>query len=134
MPRPRQLPARAPLTADEIEQACYVGSAEHKVKSWWGGLPEAWEDKHGKAGRPKKQHTTICRKVSEADRKAATLWVREALAARQYRYFEGDKTFPKHIWYRDTRGQYWFGFAVNQIAGTYKGWPISEAEKREAFD
>jgi hypothetical protein len=28
----------------------------------------------------------------------------------------------------------WFGFAVNQIRGTYKGWPITEADKVEAFD
>ncbi|WP_247033711.1 hypothetical protein [Neorhizobium sp. SHOUNA12A] len=50
------------------------------------------------------------------------------------RFFEGDKTYPKHIWYKDDLGQFWFGFAINQILGAYKGWPITEAEKSEAFD
>jgi len=104
------------------------------VKRWWGGLPRAWEGPGGKATRPKREHTNICRKVTEAERDEATSWVRAALAAGQVRFFEGDKTFPKHIWYRDDDGQFWFGFAVNQIAGTYKGWPIEESEKRAAFD
>jgi len=60
--------------------------------------------------------------------------VRAALAARQFRYSDGDKTYPKHIWYKDSSGQFWFGFAINQTLGTYKGWPINEAEKRAAFD
>ena len=134
MPRPTQLPARPTLTEVQIGEASYVGSPEHKVKRWWGGLPQAWEDAKGRASRPKKQHTSICRMVSKKDREKATEWVRFALRQGQFRYFEGDKTYPKHIWYKDTEGQYWFGFAVNQIAGTYKGWPIDEAEKREMFD
>ena len=134
MPRPTQIPARDPLTPREVGAACYVGSAEHKVTRWWGGLPKAWQAQDGGVKRPKKQHTTPCRKVTEMDRDEASDWVRAALAAGQLRYFEGDQTYPKHIWYRDTTGQFWFGFAVNQIAGTYKGWPISEAEKRAAFD
>lgn len=64
----------------------------------------------------------------------ATAWVREALKQGQVRFFEGDKIYPKHIWYRDDEGQYWFGFVINPTAGTYKGWPISEQDKREAFD
>ncbi|MFD2237673.1 hypothetical protein [Aureimonas populi] len=88
----------------------------------------------GKARRPKKEHTTICPKVTEQEREEASRWVRVALALGQLRFLEGDKTYPKHIWYRDDNGQFWFGFAINQIAGTYKGWPISEAEKRAAFD
>jgi hypothetical protein len=122
------------LTSEEVAAACYVGSAEHKVAQWWGGLPKAWESQYGSASRPRKEHTTICRKVTDADRAEASCWVRAALAAGQLRFFEGDKTYPKHIWYKDATGQFWFGFAVNQIAGTYKGWPISEAEKRATFD
>lgn len=134
MARPQQIQARAPLTSDEIDRACYVGSGEHKAKRWWGGLPQAKVGRDGKARRPKKEHTTICHKVDIVDRDKATTWVQEALKKRQFRYFEGDKTYPKHIWYQDDEGQFWFGFAVNQTQGTYKGWPIGEAEKCEAFD
>lgn len=133
LPRPQQIPKRKPLSADEISAASYVGSGEHKIEKWWGGLPLAKVGKDGKATRPKKQLTTICYRVTEAEKKEASGWVRVSLAAGQFRYFEGDKTFPKHIWYEDADGQFWFGFAINQIAGTYKGWPISEAEKREKF-
>jgi hypothetical protein len=134
MPRPKQIPPRPALTSPAIAAATYVGSADHKADRWWGGLPRAWESPGGGATRPKKEHTTICRKITEEDRREASRWVRAALAAGQIRFFEGDQTYPKHIWYRDEAGQFWFGFAINQIAGTYKGWPISEAEKRAAFD
>lgn len=134
MPRPKQIPARAALTEAQITAASYVGSPEHKVERYWDGLPQAWIGPSGKATRPKKQMTNICRKVTVVERDEASGWVSDALRAGQMRYFEGDKTYPKHIWYLDDSGQYWFGFAVNQIAGTYKGWPITEAEKRAAFD
>ena len=98
MPRPQQIRPRPPLTDDQIKAASYVGSAEHKVKRWWGGLPFGWESGTGKATRPKKLHTTICRKVSSADKEEASSWVRAALEAGQFRYFEGDKTYPKHLW------------------------------------
>lgn len=113
MPRPKQRPSHRPLIAEEIEAACYVGSPEHKEKRWWGGLPAARKGRDGRTRRPKKAHTTICRKTAEADRREATRWVREALAAGQMRFFDGDKTYPKHIWYKDKTGQFWFGFAVN---------------------
>ncbi len=134
MPRPKQIPTRNPLTNKEILAASYVGSAEHKVVRWWGGLPNAWDGQDGEAKRPKKEHTTICRRITEQDREEASAWVRSALAAGQLKFFEGDDTYPKHIWYKDSEGQFWFGFAVNQTSGTYKGWPISEAEKRASFD
>lgn len=134
MPKPRQMPARRSLTDDQIAQASYVGSPEHKVKRYWGGLPQSWIGPDGKARRPKKQKTNICHRTLEAERIEASEWVRAALSARQLRYCDGDGIFPKHIWYRDANEQYWFGFAVNQTAGTYKGWPITEAEKIEAFD
>lgn len=122
------------MSEAEIRAASYVGGGEHKVARWWGGLPQAKLGKDGIATRPKRLLTTICYRSTEAERDEASCWVRKALAAGQFRYFEGDKTFPKHIWYQDFNGQFWFGFAINQIAGTYKGWPISEAEKREKFD
>jgi hypothetical protein len=133
MPRPAQLPAREPLTQSEIAQASYVGSKEHKAKRWWGGLPGAHVNKFGKATRPKKLKTTICWMLTRADQATATGWVQDALRLGQFRLYEGDKTYPKHIWYRDAAGQHWFGFCVNGIAGTYKGWPIDGSEKREIF-
>ena len=134
MPRPNQIPLRPLLTRLQIRRAHYVGSPEHKVERWWGGLPEAWIGPDGDANRPNRQFNTICRKTEPEDRDEASRWVRAALRRGQYVYQEGDKTFPKHIWYQDDDGQCWFGFAVNDIAGTYKGWPIDEAEKRETFD
>jgi hypothetical protein len=42
MPKPKQMPARVPLTVAQIAMASYVGSPEHKVQRYWGGLPQAW--------------------------------------------------------------------------------------------
>ena len=134
MARPKQLTARAPLSSEEIAQACYVGSPEHQIKKFWGGLPQAWIGTDGEAKRPMRQKTSICHRTSEVQREEASAWVRAALQLEQFRYCDGDGAFPKHIWYCDSTGQFWSGFAVNQTAGTYKGWPITEAEKIEAFD
>lgn len=134
MPRPRQIPPRAELTEVEIHAAHYVGSAEHKIQRWWGGLPGAFIGEDGIAHCPGKQLTTPCLRTTEDQREEASSWVRVALAARQFRFYEGDGQYPKHLWYRDESGQYWFGFAVNQLLGSYKGWPIDEQEKRATFD
>jgi hypothetical protein len=134
MPRPKQIPARPPLTVAQIEMASYVGSPEHKVHRYWAGLPQAWVGSDGVARRPNRQQTTVCHLTSEAEREQACAWVQAALTLGQVRYYDGDGTFPKHIWYRDSDGQYWFGFAVNQTAGTYKGWPITKGEKLEIFN
>jgi hypothetical protein len=69
----------------------------------------------------------------EADRVRATNWVRAALRAGQIRFYEADKDFPKHIWYRDETGQLWFGFCINGVLGHYKGWPIDEDERVAVF-
>jgi hypothetical protein len=134
MARPAQISPRAPLTAAEIEAAQYVGSPEHKVTRWWGGLPGAFLGKDGVARRPGKQLTTPCLRTTGEQRDEASDWVRRALSAGQFRFYEGDGTYPKHLWYKDDQGQYWFGFVVNQSQGTYKGWPIDEEEKRATFD
>lgn len=133
MARPRQIAARPPLTEDMLAGASYVGSAEHKASQWWGGLPKAYVQADGQAHRPGRQLTTICPKVTLAERNTATLWVRTALRLRQLRYYEGDKDFPKHIWYRDKDGKLWFGFCVNSVLGQHKGWPIEEQERLEIF-
>jgi hypothetical protein len=134
MPRPRQLPPRADLTEADIQAAHYVGSAEHKTKRWWGGLPRAFIANDGLVHRPGKQLTTPCPRTTEEQREEASCWVRRALAAGQFRFYEGDGTYPKHLWYKDADGQFWFGFAVNQRLGSYKGWPIDEEEKRATFN
>ena len=134
MARPRQIPFRADLTKEEIAAAHYVGSGEHKVRRWWGGLPEAFVGEDGVARRAGKRLTTLCMRTTTDQRDEASTWVRQALAFGQFRYYEGDATYPKHLWYRNDEGQFWFGFAVNQIQGSYKGWPIREEEKRATFD
>jgi hypothetical protein len=93
-------------------------------------------DSDGTAKRPNKQDTTICPLTTEAQRDQATDWVQKALKASQFRYYEGDKDYPKKIWYRYSEGtsaQLWFGQCVNTARGEYKGWPIGEEEKREVF-
>jgi len=132
MPRPRQLPPRKPLAEDEILTAAYVGSGEHKTKRWWGGLPDAFVGTSGVASRPGKQLTTICPLTTNSQQAMATQWVQAALREGKVRFYEGDKLFPKHIWYRDA-DQLWFGFCVNSVQGEYKGWPIEEDERREIF-
>ncbi|WP_237154704.1 hypothetical protein [Oryzibacter oryziterrae] len=131
--RPAQLPPRPPLTPDQIARAQYEGSPEHKIVRWWGGLPAAFAGDDGVAQRPNKQLTTICPLVGEVERAQATDWVKKALEQGQFRYFEGDKDFPKRVWYRDDAGQVWFGFCINSVLGTYKGWPIDEEERVEIF-
>src|ERR1700693_4510158 len=80
MPRPKQIPVRAPLTSQEVNAASYAGSKEHKSQRWWGGLPGARVGADGIAWRPKKQLTTIGPLVTDSDQFRATTWVREALA------------------------------------------------------
>ena len=133
MPKPGQISTRQPLSKEELDSACYVGSPEHKVVRWWGGLPQAHVGTGGVATRPGRQTTTICPLVSVEERDIATLWVRAALALGQHKFFEGDKIYPHFIWYRDN-GQVWMGRCVNGILGTYKGWPIEESERIEVFD
>ena len=115
------------------KRASYVGSSEHKDQWWWGGgKPAARQLPGGRVGRLGKQVTTICPLTTEEDRERATHWVRQAIANGQYRYYEGDKDFPKKIWH-SADGRIWCGFCVNQGQGQYKGWPIEKQEQREIF-
>jgi hypothetical protein len=117
-----------------VKAAKYVGSAEHKAKSWWGGRPEAYVGDDGTAKRLNKLKTTICDLVTEKERDTATEWVQEALKCGKFKYNEGDKEFPSRIWYFDSvTGRHWMGFAVNQTLGTYKGWPVEPDEINENF-
>lgn len=131
--KPTQIPARPPLDPAKIRIACYVGSEEHKSHRWWGGIPAAFVDEDGSASRAGKQQTTICPLTKDADRVRATVWVQAALVAGQAHFYEGDKDFPKHIWYQDQAGQIWFGFCINSVLGQYKGWPIEEDERVAIF-
>lgn len=131
--RPNQIARRTPLTLDQIAGARYIGSPEHKDQRWWGGRPEARVDADGVARRPGKQLTTICPLVTEAERDRATRWVQEALTSGQCRYYEGDKDFPKRLWYVDPDGRTWTGYCVNGVLGQYKGWPITEEERVAIF-
>jgi hypothetical protein len=131
--RPPQLPKRLAPSEVQIERAQYVGSPEHKDQRWWGGLPKGFVGIDGIATRPNKEDTTICRLYAIKDRDKATKWVQSALKAGQYKFYEGDKDYPKKVWFRDEGGQVWFGLCVNSILGQYKGWPIDEEERREVF-
>ena len=137
MRRPRRIPVRPELTDSQrralAERAVYVGSHEHKVERWWGGLPEARQLRGGRVGRRGKQTTTICPLTSDEDRTRATSWLRGAIRAGQYRFVESDQDFPKKVWCRE-RGQFWFGLCINTKSGEYKGWPIDEDERRAVFD
>jgi hypothetical protein len=127
--RPRQIPARAPLTNAQICAATYVGSKEHKIKRWWGGMPGARLGKDGKAHRPNKERTTICPLVTAAERDIATGWVRAALANGWFEYHDADQEYPARIWYLDAdTGTRWEGFRVTDVLGQYKGWPDEEVE------
>ena len=93
MKGPPQEPRKGPLTDAErralTARAVYVGSAEHKAERWWGGLPGVHYGKNGEPARYKKQKTTVCHLVSEADRDRATAWIRAAIEEKQYRFLEG---------------------------------------------
>lgn len=122
---PRQIPQRPDLSAQEraelAAKARYDGSPEHKNLRWWGGLPQ------GGRPRPYKQKTTICPLVTEDERNLAEEWVQKAISRGDFRFSEGDKDFPKHIWYcADGKG--WFGLCINSASGSYKGWPMDEDE------
>ena len=131
--RPRQIPPRGPLTSQQIQKACYVGSDEHKDRRWWSGLGSAYVNQKGVAARPGKQDTTIYPLVAASERDVATCWVQAALTAGRLVFLEGDKDYPAKIWHRDETGRLWFGRCVNSVLGQYKGWPIDEEERDEIF-
>jgi hypothetical protein len=108
-------------------RATYLGSSEHKVGRWWGGLSNVRFKDDGTPTRPKKQKTTICPLASESDRDQATIWIRCAIENGQYKFAEGDKDFPQLVWHK-VDGQSWFGRCINSAAGHYKGWPVDEGE------
>ena len=128
---------RKPLTPKQRQalaaSAQYTGSAEHKDRRWWGGLPRGRQLPGGRAGRVGKQKTTICPRTGDSDRERATEWVREAIKQGNYQFVQTDQKFPKKLWYRDDSGQYWFGYCINTASGEYKGWPIDESEHDEIF-
>lgn len=136
MKQPAQQLQKGPRTDAErralAARASYVGSKEHKDKRWWGGLPGVRYDRDGKPRRQRRQKTTICPLVTVEDKALATAWIRAAIENHQFRFFEGDQDFPKHVWY-EVEGRGWFGYCINSAAGQYKGWPMEEEERREIF-
>lgn len=128
MKPPRQIRIRR-RTDDELEElaqrAVYLGSGEHKIQRWWGGLPEA-------GNRAKWQTTTICPLTTEVERIRATDWVRSAIVSGHCLFSQEDKNFPKWIWH-EADGRIWMGYLVNDGLGQYKGWPIDKDERDEIF-
>ena len=137
MKRPAQRPLRMELTSaqrrDLSARAQYTGSAEHKDRHWWHGLPRARQRPGGRLGRAGKQKTTVCPLTTERDRVRATEWVKDAIKRGNYLFVQDDQHFPKKIWYRDNSGQYWCGYCINTASGEYKGWPIEKSEFDEIF-
>ena len=137
MIRPALRLQRPPLSVAErrglAARVRYVGSPEHKVKRWWGGLPQARQLPGGRVGRRGRQTTTVCPLTTGEDRALATEWLREAIMAGQYRFVEADQDFPKMVWF-EAGGRVWCGLCVNPTSGEYKGWPIDEDERRAVFD
>jgi hypothetical protein len=135
--KPSQVPVRPILdhAGQRVlaKRASYVGSREHKISRWWGGLPGIRVARTGQVmGRPHKQKTTICNIVDEpAGKCRATAWVKAAIRSGRYRFLEGDGEFPKHVWYR-VAGQSWCGYCINTAAGEYKGWPLDAFPIRAA--
>lgn len=136
MKRPNQRPPRvlSQIERDELaDRAVYAGSPEHKKSGWWGGLPEARDLGDGRIGRSDKEQTTECPLKSLKDKARATTWVREAIKAGQYKYFEGNNEgFPNRVWYL-ADGRIWIGWCINRTSGEYKGWPIDEGERIAVF-
>ena len=133
--RPKQRKVLQP-TDDELtelsECATYVGSEEHKEVRWWNGNPRGRQLSGARVGRPGKQTTTICPLTCVEDRDKATSWVRAAIVAGQYRFYESDKKLPRKLWY-EAEGQVWMGLSINSVLGQYKGWPIDRRERDEIF-
>ena len=136
MKKPTASNVQRKLTADQRRElaaaACYVGSPEHKDGGWWGGRPSSRQLSGGRVGRGRAQTTTICPLSSKEDRSRATDWVRSAIMAGQYRFFQSDKKYPKKMFF-EADDQIWCGYCVNSVLGQYKGWPIDEEERREIF-
>ena len=136
MKRPGQKSAPRERTPDELQEiagrASYVGSSEHKDTRWWDGLPKGRQLPGNRVGRRGIQQTTICPLVTEADREKATKWVRQAIAEGKCMFFEGDKKFPKKIWF-EAEQTIWAGLCVNSELGQYKGWPSTTEERDEVF-
>ena len=136
MKRPQQRLDRV-LSQEERDElaarATYTGSPEHKGAAWWGGLPAARDLGGGRIGRPNKEVTMECPLTSIKDQVRATTWVRNAIRAGQYRYFEGSNSgFPNRVWY-EAEGRIWVGYCINRTSGEYKGWPIDEDERDAIF-
>src|SRR5260370_2358418 len=103
-------PARAIsplLTVTQRESAAmraiYTGSAEHKDRRSWLGLPQLRQGDASKVD-DHRQNATICPLVSEEDRDRATQWVQQAIRNSQFdpNILAGD--FPRNICDPDADG------------------------------
>lgn len=134
-PKQKQMP-RSRSTAELQElaaSACYVGSSEHKVVRWWGGLPTGKQLPGNKIGRRERKITTICPLYTKEHRKIATGWVRQAIADGNCKFPQGEKRYPKKIWI-EADDTIWVGLCINSELGQYKGWPSNKEERDAIFD
>jgi hypothetical protein len=118
--RRRQLPRKPALDvpADRLERcamaASYVGSPEHKSMPSFAGPPKLRSD------------ASRC-PTDLKDAAEITDWLASAIRAGLVSNDPGDEGFPKYVW--TFRRETWFeGRLVNEVQGTYKGYPLADDE------
>ena len=93
-------------------QATYVGSPEHKSAPSFAGPPKLRSD----ASRCPTH-------LKDADE--ITRWLAAAIQRGQVNEDPGEEGFPKYVWAYEL--DTWFeGRLVNEVQGTYKGYPLSD--------
>ncbi|MDF1489426.1 hypothetical protein [Tessaracoccus caeni] len=114
-PRPQAL-AVAPSSEDLAAWAAtvrYVGSPEHKTYPSFAGRPKLRSD------------ATPCpTEYKDADMICG--WLRNAILQGNVSAFRDQECFPRYVWAK-LDGTWFEARLVNATAGTYKGYPVTEA-------
>jgi len=129
MKRPPQqtVPDLSPAAlATLAARADYKGSVEHKDVRTWLGYPQPRRRGRHEEPTDRRQNATICPLATNADREMAAAWLRNAIRCGQFDRSVWDGEFPRYVWYKDEKGQYWLGRCMQRGSGGYKGWPIQE--------
>lgn len=118
--RRRQLPRR-PAVGVPVERlercaqtASYVGSPEHKSMPSFAGPPKLRSD------------ASRCPSDLK-DANEITRWLAAGIRAGLVSDDPGEDGFPKYVW-AFNRNTWFEGRLVNEIQGTYKGYPLADDE------
>lgn len=119
--RRRQLPRKpaVDVPAEHLERcaqaASYVGSPEHK------SMPSF-------AGRTPKLRSDASRCPTDLkDPVEITRWLAAGIRAGLVSNDPGEEGFPKYVWVFN-RNTWFEGRLVNEVQGTYKGYPLTDDE------